>query len=316
MTAINVTDDDEIDDMSWVSDALAQLRRRLWMVILGAAALLLVAVIYLRGAVYTYDVALRIVPAQSAAAARENSNISALSSLASLTGIAVPVIPATPFRLYQEGIFTREVADRLARDPLILRGCFPDEWNAAAKAWHRPDGLPDRLHSGLYGLVGAPDRGWSPPDGARLQRLIATRVKIDQNVKTPLVTIAIAARDPAFGRYFLQHLHRTVDDYLRETALQRNLQNITYLNDRLQTVAIAEHRQALFATLSDQQQRLMLVRNPAAYAAEPFGAITQSPLPTSPRPIIISAAAILLGAGLGVVVALLVPPRRRMAGTP
>jgi uncharacterized protein involved in exopolysaccharide biosynthesis len=79
----------------------------------------------------------------------------------------------------------------------------------------------------------------------------------------------------------------------------------------LNSVAVADHRQILIATLADQQQRLTVLSNPAAYAAESFGAIIVSPQPTKPLPLAVIIAALGLGLGLGVVLALMVPQRSR-----
>ncbi len=309
--ASEALDTADVAAVPWLGAAGRTLRRRWWLVALMAGIFLLAAIVYLRAADYSYAVVMRVAPAQSAAAARENSNISALSNLASLTGITVPSVPATPFRLFIEGLQTREVADRLARDPKLLQGLFPDEWDANTRQWHDPERFSDQFSNAVNRLVGAPVRPWSPPDGEALQRLIGRDVIVEQTLKSPVAVIAIDSIDPAFGVRFLAVLHETVDAYLREKALARGVENIAYLDARLQQVAGIDHRMALLATLSDQKQRLMLTRNPAPYAAEHFGDITVSPLPTRPRPLLVAPLAFVLGGVLGILLAFMIPPRRR-----
>lgn len=301
----------EPGDLAWLRGAAAVLRQRWWLILGCGLLLLIVVVIYLRGAEYSYSAALRVAPAPSAAAARENSSLGALGSLAALTGVSFGAVPATPFRLYVEGLRSRTAAVCLARDPAMLHGVFPDEWRADLQQWQQPQATGTALHSWLNRLAAAPDPGWSAPDAARLQRELATLVSIEQSGKSAVTLISVDARDPAFGVRLLQRLHLCVDGMLRQRALTRARQNIIYLQARLGGVAIAEHRQILIATLADQQQRLTILRNPAAYAAEPFGAVTVSPGPTKPRPLPIAVAALVLGCGLGAALALLVPRRQR-----
>jgi hypothetical protein len=296
---------------AWVIAVLATLRARWWLVALAVLAGFGAAVFQLRTADYRYAASLVVAPAPSSA--RESSGLGALTSLASLTGIAVEAAPATPFRLYLEGMRTREVANRLAADPVIMHQVFADEWDPRARRWIAPDGLSLRLRDTLYGLVGAPVPRWSPPDAARLQTYLATAISVYQNPRTPLATIGIEVRDRREGVVLLQRLHVTVDAWMREKTLDRTRQNIAYLNQRLPTVAPADHRQALFATLNDQEQRLMLARNPAAFAAEPFGSITTSPRPIRPRQLPTLALGLAAGLLAGLVLAVLVPRRRRAA---
>lgn len=289
----------------WVAGALSTLRSRIWLVALTTLAGLLVAVIYLRSADYTHTVALRVAPAP--ASARESTGLGALGNLASLTGVSIEAAPATPFRLFIEGVRSREVAVRLARDQALMQRVFEREWDSGARRWVEPASLGTRLRNSLLLLVGAPVKRWSPPDAARLQTFLGTRIFVDQDARTPLVTISLDTTDPRFGIEFLQRLHATTDLWLREKSLRRTAQNIAYINGRLPVVTTADHRQALFATLSDQQQREMMANNPAAFAAEPFGDIAASSSPTKPRQLPILLVAVVLGLLVGVVLAVLLP---------
>lgn len=292
---------------SWTTGVINTLRARLWLIAAVGAVFLLGAILYLRSADYTYSSELRIAPAPSAT--RESSSLGALTSLATLTGATLESIPVTPFRLYVEGVYTREVAARLAKDPALMHQVFADEWDAGARQWREPSRTGKALRGGLYSLLGVPTARWTPPDAARMQAWIAANVTLNQTPKTPIVTLGLATTDREFGKAFLLRLHGTVDSWLRERTLERTRNNIAYLNQRLPTVTLADHRQALFATLSDQQQREMTARNPAAFAAETFGNPTASPRPTSPRQLPIMGIALVLGLITGAGAALVVPRR-------
>ncbi len=293
----------------WLRGVLATLRARAWFALASAAIMLVAATIWLRSTEYDYTATLRVAPAPTSA--RESQSLGALTGFASLTGVTLDAIPVTPFRLYVEGIYTREVAARLARDPQLLHGAFPREWDARAQRW-QPPSSPGFVAT-INRLAGAPVRPWSPPDAARLQDWIAGHVSLDQSPKTPTVGLSVATPDPAFGKLFLTRLHATTDDWLRERTLATTRQNLAYLAAKLPTVTLAEHRQALIATLSDQEQRQMMARNPAAYAAEPFGPVTASPRPTSPHQLPVLLLALFGGAAGGLALALIVPRRRGAA---
>lgn len=304
---IPAADDDAGAD--WVKTALATLRRRLWLVAAVAAMALLGAIVYLRIADYTYTAIIRVAPAPTTA--RESASIGALTSLATLTGATLDAIPVTPFRLYIEALNSREVARRLADDDALMHAIFADEWDGTARHWRQPDNFGAGLRNGVLALAGAPPEPWTAPDAKRLQQWIGAHVGIDQTPKTPIVTISVGTVDRDLGVAFLGKLHDTADTWLRERTLARTTSNISYLTRKLPSIGLADHRMALIATLNEQEQRLMLVRNPAAYAAERFGPITASPQPTSPRQLPTLVIALVLGALVGGVAALVLPSRQR-----
>jgi hypothetical protein len=301
------TADEIAPDARWLAGALATLRARLGWILAAAAICLLGAVLYLRSADFTYTASFRVAPAPGSN--REGANLGALSTLASLTGATLDSMPVTPFRLYLEGIYTRRVAAGIARDPALMHHVFADEWDSRAGTWREPHSLGRSIEAAANRFGGQAERPWTPPDAARLQAWIYTNVKIDQKVKTPIVTLSVAGTDPQFARVLLTSLHAEVDTWVRNRSLDRTRANIAYLNRRLPDVTQADHREAIITTLSDQQQRAMTASNPAPFAAEPFGAATVSAQPTAPRQLPILLVSVILGALAGTMLALFVPRR-------
>jgi uncharacterized protein involved in exopolysaccharide biosynthesis len=291
---------------AWVAGTIATLRARRWWIVVAAAVGLLAAAAYLRTAEYTYSASFRVVPAPGSN--REASNLGALTTLATLTGATLENIPVTPFRIYLESITTRQLAARLASDPALMHHIFAEEWDGQAGVWREPTGPGHSLGKFVGRIAGQPV-GWSPPDAARLQQWINSNVRIDQTPKTPVVTLSVDDADPAFARALLIRLHRDADAWVRARSLRRTGANIAYLGRRLPGVSQADHREAIFATLSDQQQRVMTASNPAPFAAEPFGAAVVSPQPTAPRQLPLLVLAVLFATVTGVALALLVPRR-------
>jgi hypothetical protein len=297
-------------DTSWLSAVKATILERWWVVMALAAAALVIAMLYLRTASYDYTATLRVAAAPSTQ--RPAGGLGALGGLASLAGIAGPNSePATPFRLYLEGVYSREVADRLARDPVIMHRIFAREWDAAAKQWRQPTSLLRTMKNGVFALIGIPTNEWRPPDGARLQDYLGDAVAVRESVKSPIVAITYDNPDPAFGVHVLTALHEATDGYLREQSFARTRDNIAYLTAKASVTDQAEYRQVLFASLSQQEQQMMLVNSRQPYAAQPFGAVTASTGPTRPRPVLLLLGALISGVILGTALALFLGRRRR-----
>lgn len=288
---------------AFIHRVLARIARRWWLLPLGMATGLLLVGIYLRQAAFVYSAELKVYPAPSSSGSRPASP---LGGLAALTGLAVGGAGegVSPFRFYLDGIYSPEVAARLARDPVVMHTIFANEWDAGARAWHAPSSLSTTLRGLVAGVLGLPQFGWQAPDAARLQAYIADRVTVRQSVKTPIVALGHDFPDRAFARSFVVKLHRTVDDYLRAQQMARTRGNIAYLAGKLATVTLAEQRLALVASLSEQERQAMLAYGNAPYAADPFDTATVSDEPTRPRPWPLAVAAMLAGLIVGAVAAL------------
>jgi uncharacterized protein involved in exopolysaccharide biosynthesis len=297
------------DEDNWLKGVWLKVRSRWWLVLATAMLGLLTAVVYLRAASYSYTVELRVSAAESSRGI--SSGADRLGGLASLAGLAGEAPSASPFRLYLEGVKSREVAERLARDRALLQGVFAREWDPVRRTWRQPRGFAGSIRSTVWGLLGVPQFAWTPPGPARLQNYIADNVAVVQSVKSPLVSITLQIPDPKFGMRFLTHLDATTDDILRERQQQRTRSNIAYLSDKLRGVTFVEQRAALFKALSDEQRQEMLANSRAPYAADRFGVPTASLAPTTPRQVPLLIAGPLIGTILGVVLALLIARRRR-----
>lgn len=285
----------------WLGGLVALLRRRWWLVAGSIGLALVAALVWLREAEYRYVAELQLVAAPTAG--RDPGQAGPLSGLAVLAGIGGGEA-ATPYRLYLEGLQSREVARRLATDEALMHSVFAEEWDDSARQWRDPVSPLERLgNSILAGLAGRTE-GWHQPDAARLHAWLQRNVGLQQEPRKSVGNMSVLHRDPAFAARLLPLLDRTINEWLRERALSRTRSNIAYLQSRLPTIAVAEHRQALLATLDDQQTQLMQLGNPAAYAADRFGMAVVSPNPVSPKPIVVVIAALVIGTMAGVLLVL------------
>ncbi len=290
--------------------AVVKARRRLFFsTVIGT---LLAALLYLHIATYKYTGTLMVSPVvQSSQGGSLSGKLGGLSNLASLAGINIGGDAATQaFLLYQKGIYSRDVADLLARDPEIMHAVFYKQWDPDAKQWIRPNPTLRAIVVFVQDLIGIPTRDWQPPDGALLQDYITDNVSVDVEPDKPVVTVTYNDRDPAFAVKFLHALDRTVDDKLRDIALVRSHQYIGYLSDQLTKVTNADVRDALMSTLVDQENTMMMASVTAPYSAQPFGPPSASRKPMVPKPPLVLAAALIIGGFAGSVAVLWLPPLR------
>ena len=292
----------------WLHGVLRTIARRWWLLPAGIIVALLLGSLYLRRADYSYTAELKVYAAPSTSGSRPASALGGLAALAGIGGGTSEAV--SPFRFYLDGIYSTEVAARLARDRTLMHTLFAGEWDARAKVWRQPASLTGSLRRGVSGLLGLPQFGWHAPDAGRLQAYIAETVTVRQSVKTPIATLSYDSVDPVFATRFLNQINTTTDAYLREQQSARTRGNITYLSQKLREVTLAEQRQALVTTLTEQERQAMLAYGNAPYAAEPFDIATASPEPTRPRALPLLIGVAFAGLIAGIVVALWLGRRR------
>jgi hypothetical protein len=288
------------------------LERRRKLIFASMLAFLAVGLIYLHLVDYTYTATLVVSPvptSSSSAASGLASKLGSIGNLASLAGINLGGdMGNQAFTMYQEGIYSRDVADTLARDPEIMHAVFDKQWDAAARKWTPPLPLLRAIVEVVDGIFGVPVQPWQPPNGALLQEYIADNVDLDTDPQNPIVTITYRYKDPQKAVRFLHELDRAVDNKLRNLALARARQYVGYLSGQLTRVTNTDVRDALMSTLVDQENTVMMASVTAPYAAQPFGAPSASRKPENPKPLLVVSAALVTGGLLGCLGALWLPP--------
>lgn len=295
----------------WLHGVVHSIARRWWLLPAGMGFALLLGGIYLHRADYVYTAELKVYAAPSTSGSRPASALGGLAALAGIGGGTSEAV--SPFRFYLDGVYSTEVAARMARDRKLMQTLFAAEWDGQRQAWRQPASLTGTLRRAVTGLLGLPQFGWHAPDASRMQGYIANAVTIRQSVKTPIATLAYDSSDPVFATRFLNQLNTTTDNYLREQQAARTRGNIDYLAQKLREATLAEQRQALVTTLTEQERQAMLAYGNAPYAAVPFDIATASLEPTRPRAVPLLIGTGLAGLILGIVAALWLDRRRGTA---
>jgi hypothetical protein len=290
---------------------LIELLRVIWqrrrIVYICPLATLLLGIIYLHVATYTYTGVLEVTPIQTSGA-NLTGKMGGLGNLASLAGVQLPTDQSgLQFRLYVEGVHSRFAADAMAKNLDLMKVIFKGEWDEQSKSWVKPSGPISAIMGIVKRIIGAPDYPWQPPGGARLQKYMDTAVIVTEEPKSPVVTITYDNVDPQFAVAFLGALSNAVDGQLRQKSLRRTAQNIAYLTHKLDTVTLAQQRDAIMQAWGDQEKAAMLANSTASFAMDSFGPPSVSNRPSSPQPTMVLGSALLGGILIGVVAAFMAP---------
>ena len=291
-----------------------------WKMIAGCILAALVgAVIYLNLVPYRYAIEMRVAPVGGGGSDGISSKLSQLGGLAAVAGVSLPDSGGSnSFKLFVEALHSRDAAVTLASDPVILHGAFARDWSDTTKTWRVPSGLVHDAAALFKSLLGIPPRPFAPPGAARLQEWMNEQVSVDQNLKTPVVTVSMLSDDPAFAVMFLNRLAATVDDMLRRRMLLRTDDYIAYLMARLPAITLAEQRVAVAQALGEQERIKMAASSNRAYAADIFEHPAASASPISPSPAKVLVLALLIGlvTGTGAALLLRAPANSTLAAIP
>ena len=288
VAVVDNLEDDEID----ISGMIITIWKNKITLLYSTICFLIIAITYLHLATYSYTAEIKIFPAQGSG----GGGGSQLSGLASLAGISLPDNKqAAPFELYNEEIYSREVADALSLQMDLMKTIYKGEWDAKNARWRKPVGFLTPVIGAVKAVIGIPVIAWQAPNGRRLQDYIKDKIVYEKRQEKPTATMSFSNKDPVFAVQFLNALYKAADDKLRQKALERSTKYIGYLSEKLKTTSVTDYRSALVSILSDQEKLSMIASSDLPYAAESLGGAMVSLKPTKPNPRGILMLAILAG---------------------
>ena len=264
---------------------------------------LLGAVVFLHTATYEYEISMKVVPTEVRGANGLSSGLGGIASLAGLSGAGQS---SPPFKLYLEAIYNRKTAEVLSKNSNFLTKIYKRDWNEENNTWQDNRSIKTRVFSVVKEMLGVPPLSWLKPSATHLQSFIRSEVIITENTKTPTTTITIFHTDPEFGMNFLSSLHKTVDDQIRKSTLERVDQYIEYLTLKVGTINIKEYRQAIIENLAEQEKLKMAASATVPFAASLFEVPITSVGPTTPSPLKV----LIICFGIGLFVGILIVLRK------
>jgi len=252
------------------------LLRRKWLIVCFVALAALGAVLAAWLSPKKYQSVMVLSPATSNSGGGQLGGIGSLASqfggLASLAGISVAgdSKKAESLAVLQSDALTTKYIEQNNLLPIL----FADKWDAQNKRWNitDPSKTPTLWQANEY-----------------FKRKVRT-VSIDK--QSQLVTLTITWKDPHVAAKWGNDLVRMCNDYLRAKAITESERNISYLNSQAATTDVVGVRQAIFSILQSEISRAMLARGSDEYAFKVLDPAVPPERPSSPRPLLWTAAAI------------------------
>ncbi len=211
-----------------------------------------------------------------------SSLIGGLGGLASMTGISIGGNQNIEQNIAV--LKSREFLWGFIKDKQLLPILFAKAWDAEKNAWKEND-------------IEKQPSLWSG------YSLFNNRVlNISTDTQSEIVTLSIEWKDPALAAEWANELVNRLNFYLRDQAIQRTEQNLTYLNNELKNIEVAEMRQTLFELISNEQKTAMLANTQSEFAFKVLDKAVEPDKKSRPKRALIAILATFIGGFLSVVI--------------
>ena len=229
--------------------------------------------------------AVMIVAPAGGATQGQGGGLGGLGSIASSLGISLPEKEqVSDFSKFRQILSSEALAEAVQRKLPVLQRLYPSLWDPATGTWRERGWSFPYVFDAVRWSVGLGPR--SQPSANDVAQFIRGRVVVTQLPTAGMYQVSFEYPDPAFARDLLLTIYREADALIRARALARSSRFISYIEDRLRTVANVDHRAALVTIMSEHMKTAILNElGDVPFAAEMLQVPTVSPDPTSPRPV-------------------------------
>lgn len=251
----------------------------------------LLAAIYLRGATYKYDVNMEI----SAFSIQDPNNRQSSFSGPSFLGIQDDSSSITkPFGIYLRHLTSHTTAQKLHQNDDVLRGLFPEHWDAKQETWVIPTSRFKTLRTRIAEFVGYPYVTEPKPSVEALRNVLEKRIRIE-DIDNSLRKVSIYIEDPKFGVELLNKLHSIADGNARDFVRSSTIERLNLLETRYDRTPISEVQTNLGGLLMHYKRILVMTDGGQNFAAEQFQSPVHGNIPSTPNPKIVFALAAAFG---------------------
>ena len=214
-----------------------------------------------------YQAAVVVSPVSSSASNSQLGAVSSLASqfggLASLAGVSVSgdSKKSESLAVLQSEALTEGYIQKNDLLPIL----YQKQWDPIGKKWKEsaPERTPTLWKANQY-----------------FKREVRSLVT---DAKTGLVTLTITWKDARLAATWANELVRMTNDYLRDQAIQESERNIAYLNDQASKTDALGAKQAIYALLQNEINKVMLARGNSEYALKVVDPAFIPELPSSPK---------------------------------
>jgi len=205
---------------------------------------------------------------------------SQFGGIASLAGISVGADnkKAESLAVLQSEALTEDFITQNDLLPVI----YKKFWDPATKKWNIND--PRKI-----------------PTLWKANQYFKTRIRgVATDTKTGLVVVSITWTDPKLAAQWANALVRLANDYLRDKAIRESERNIAYLTDEAAKTDVVGVKQAIFAILQDEINKVMLARGSIDYALKVVDPAFAPEIAASPKRLLWLGSGLAGGLGLSI----------------
>lgn len=167
----------------------------------------------------------------------------------------------------------------------LLPVLYPDEWDARTRSWNTTD--PAKA-----------------PTLWKANRYFDNKVRtVYTDPKTALVTVTVHWRNAQQAAAWANDLVAMTNSYTRQKAIDEAERNIAYLQSQAVKTDVVEVKQAIYSLLQTQINKAMIARGTEQYALKVLDPAQVPERPSSPRPRLWTALALMAGLLVSLLVA-------------
>ncbi len=283
-----------LDDEITLRDLFLKVWRSKWVILATMAVAVGLVSVWMKTTEPLYTASMLVAPAGATSGGGLGSRLSQYGGLASLAGIELPSAETvSPFDQFSEVVTSVTVAKRLQDKYGVLQKLFERTWDAGNMRWVPPEGPVATAKGWMRGFFNLPS--WTPPSTKSLAEYLGDKLGISEIAKTGMRRITFQHEDSEFAVQLLRWIHEESDQLIREETQERTTRQIEYIERKLATVRITEHRQSLTLLLSDQEKQMMMTQVDLPFAARIIDPPTVSEMPTWPKPFLFLVLAAMAG---------------------
>lgn len=170
--------------------------------------------------------------------------LSQFGGLASMAGISVG---ASSTEINLAVLKSRTFIKSLVNKNKLMPHLFPDKWDEVGKTWIEADPKEQPTLWDAY-------------------RKLVKSLSISTDKKSNLTTVSLERKDPEEAAKWLKIFIETLNNHLRNQAIQEAEANIDYLETEIEKTPLLEMRQTLYSVIAEQTKQIMLAKSQKNFA--------------------------------------------------
>ena len=262
------------------------------------------ASLYLHSAERKYTVEYRLKPVSEP---KNRPSLSGLGGFASIVGLGLPASTNNDYKIYKELITSEEVSEIIFENKALVKNIFGSEWNESLNKYSKPlKNEIQTLSSNVKKLLtGNEDLEYMPPNPRRLAIIISKNIQIKEDKETGFLKFISQSSQPELILSLIIEATKASDNIMRQRYINFSNEPLAFYKEKIRTALSREHREALAALISKEEQKLMFASRGKYFTAEPYIEPTISLYPTAPKPKLVLLLSLVLGFFIGLLIILL-----------